>query len=386
MILENCSYLRDARVSKEAQALMGSGFDVVVISPESVSVPSRMIVDKVVIYGFPSLSFPSFKWGYVLEYAYSTVAIIIMTLFLCATVGFDIIHVSNPPDCLVPAMAVYKIFGKRIIYDQHDLSPELYSVIFCCSRSILLPMLYRLEQLSYSMSDHIIVTNESYKTIAMNRGHQPHSKISVVRNGPRVRPAQMLRSSNKGASKPEYIIVFAGVTGYQDGLDYLCYGLASLRNECKRDDFVCMIVGDGGALPYVKRVVCDLELEDKIQFRGWVNDVETYWECLKSADICVSPEPSNGYNDKSTFVKVMEYMSAGKPIVAFDLPETRYTAQSAAVYVKPNDCSEFGRALATLMDDEELRRTMGTAGRERIERKLAWEYSVPALLNAYRAV
>src|SRR5438876_12424828 len=32
-------------------------------------------------------------------------------------------------------------------------------------------------------------------------------------------------------------------------------------------------------------------------------------------------------SDRSTMVKIMEYMSLGKPIVAFDLPEHRFTAR-----------------------------------------------------------
>jgi len=84
--------------------------------------------------------------------------------------------------------------------------------------------------------------------------------------------------------------------------------------------------------------------------------------------------------------KMLVYMALGKPIVAFDLPEHRVTAQQAAVYVKPNDELEFARALAALMDDAERRQAMGSFGRQRVESALAWSYSVPALLEAYRTV
>jgi glycosyltransferase involved in cell wall biosynthesis len=75
-----------------------------------------------------------------------------------------------------------------------------------------------------------------------------------------------------------------------------------------------------------------------------------------------------------------------KPIVAFDLPEHRFSAQDAALYVRPNDELEFARALAQLMDDAKRRRDMGLSGRKRIETELAWQYSVPHLLEAYRRV
>ena len=43
-------------------------------------------------------------------------------------------------------------------------------------------------------------------------------------------------------------------------------------------------------------------------------------------DVCLAPEPSDPYNDRSTAAKVMEYMMLGKLIVAFDLLEHLFTA------------------------------------------------------------
>jgi glycosyltransferase involved in cell wall biosynthesis len=100
----------------------------------------------------------------------------------------------------------------------------------------------------------------------------------------------------------------------------------------------------------------------------------------------VEPGPSNPYNDRSTMLKIMEYMALAKPIVAFDLPEHRFSAREAAWYVKPNDEREFARALAQLMDDPERRETMAAVGRRRVESALAWPHSVPSLLRVYRAL
>jgi glycosyltransferase involved in cell wall biosynthesis len=79
----------------------------------------------------------------------------------------------------------------------------------------------------------------------------------------------------------------------------------------------------------------------------------------------------------------MEYMAMEKPIVTFDLKETRYSAQDAALYVRPNDEKGFAQAIVTLMDDEEMRRQMGKRGRERVERELHWGIVKQNLLNAY---
>jgi glycosyltransferase involved in cell wall biosynthesis len=106
---------------------------------------------------------------------------------------------------------------------------------------------------------------------------------------------------------------------------------------------------------------------------------------LSAADICVAPEPSNPLNDRSTVIKIMEYMAMGKPTVAFDLPEHRFTAGNAAVYARPNDELDYARQIATLMDHPERRARMGQAGRERVEAELAWPHQAGPLLKAYQA-
>jgi hypothetical protein len=107
---------------------------------------------------------------------------------------------------------------------------------------------------------------------------------------------------------------------------------------------------------------------------------------LAATDICVDSSPANPYTDRSTMFKIMEYMALGKPIVAFDLPEHRFTARSAAVYVTPNDEQAFAGALARLMDDPGRRIALGACGIDRIKTHLAWDYSIPNLLSVYRAV
>jgi glycosyltransferase involved in cell wall biosynthesis len=386
MILENCSYLRDARVAKQAKALQEGGYQVSVISPEAGQLPSRVVIEGVTIYGFPRLSVFHGTVGYFLEYAYATFAIAVLSTYVALVRGFDIIHIGNPPDCIILATAIYKLLGKRIIFDQHDLSPELYEAKFSRHNPLLLRLQLRLERISYELADHIIVTNESYRKIALGRGGQAQPKVTVVRNGPELERLHTLKVDRELRKRSSNIIAFVGVVGYQDGLDYLCRALFSLGCDWKKEEFLCIVVGDGDALSSVKSLARTLGIDNKIWFVGWVSDPEVYFRYLSTADICVAPEPSNKYNDHSTFVKIMEYMLAGKPVVAFDLPETRVSAEGAALYASPNDYRDFAAKIATLMGDERLRHSMGKLGRQRVETCLAWQYSIPGLLAAYDRV
>ena len=129
-----------------------------------------------------------------------------------------------------------------------------------------------------------------------------------------------------------------------------------------------------GALVAAERrgEICELVNDD--------NDLRRY---LSSADICVDPDPSNPYNDRSTMVKISEFMALSKPIVAFDLVENRFTAQLAALFVQGNDELAFARGLVELMDDPERRAEMGAFGRRRVEESLAWLHYAPKLVDVY---
>jgi len=86
----------------------------------------------------------------------------------------------------------------------------------------------------------------------------------------------------------------------------------------------------------------------------------------------------------STMIKIMEYMALGKPIVQFGGTEGRFSAQEASLYSDGADhVADFADKILWLLDHPEERVRMGEFGRSRIEKELAWEYSVGKLLAAY---
>jgi glycosyltransferase involved in cell wall biosynthesis len=241
-----------------------------------------------------------------------------------------------------------------------------------------------MERLSCKLADHVIATNESYKEVEMRRGGVPEKDITIVRNGPELdryrecEPDPALREEGKT------VITFAGQMGYQDGVDYLMRALRHLVHDLGRTDFICYLVGGRGeARDELRAMAREFGLEGHVRFTGWVSD-EDWVRYLCSADICVAPDPSNAFTDRSTMIKVMEYMAAGKPVVAFDLPEHRRSAQDAALYVRPNDEMEYARAIAVLMDDPARRHALGEYGRRRVEQELDWHFSAERLVDAYR--
>jgi glycosyltransferase involved in cell wall biosynthesis len=171
----------------------------------------------------------------------------------------------------------------------------------------------------------------------------------------------------------------------QDGVDYMLRALHHLRYTLQRTDFHAVAIGDGDSLEELKALSAELGLTDCVTFTGFISD-EDMVRLLSTVDICLDPNPSSPLNDVSTWIKVMEYMALGKPFVSFALKETRVSAGEAALYAPPNDVAEFAGAVARLMDDEPLRKSMGQIGRRRVEESLNWAVTSQNLVQAYEVL
>lgn len=240
-----------------------------------------------------------------------------------------------------------------------------------------------LEKLSCRLADHVIATNQSYKQFEMRRGHVSEERITIVCNGPDLHRSQPMAPTPRPPGKT--ILGHVGVMRFQDGVDYLLRALHRLVHGLGRTDFFCILIGTGHAWASLKALATQLGLDEYVWFSGLVSDADLV-RYLSTTNICVDPDPSNPFNDRSTMIKMMEYMALGKPIVAFYLPKHRFTARDAAVYACPNDETDFVQQIAALMDNPERRQRMGQRGRERVEMELAWTYQEKHLLEAYRAL
>jgi glycosyltransferase involved in cell wall biosynthesis len=402
MWVEN-HFPQDTRVRNEAALLTEAGYKVAVIALRKPGQPSRETLDGVEVYRVPTLELfkktPSAKinrinlvfvklksfLGYVVEYCYFTLACLTVSAHILVKRGFDVMHAHNPPDTLFLAALPFKLLGKKFVFDQHDLCPELYRSRYSAGEGLYTRILGMFEWCSLKLADVTIATNESYKQIQIERANKDPRDIFIVRNGPNqmrmtpTAPSVRLKAMNKS------ILCYIGSLNPQDGVDYLLRSLRHLLHGLKRSDFYCVIMGTGDSLPDLRALAGNLQLNGCVELTGFVSDEELQAN-LAAADICVDPDPASPLNDVSTWIKVMEYMASGKPIVSFDLKETRFSAQDAAVYVKPNNEIEFAEAIAQLMDRPGVQKKMGTSGRRRVEDELQWAKVGKNLLTAYETL
>jgi glycosyltransferase involved in cell wall biosynthesis len=145
------------------------------------------------------------------------------------------------------------------------------------------------------------------------------------------------------------------------------------------------LLGGGDHVPALQTLTHELQLDEYVTFTGWTTP-ENIMRYLTVADVGLVPDIQNGLNEYCTMIKTMEYMAMGKPMVAFDLAETHFSAQSAALYATPNSVQDFASKVEALLSDGELRLRMGALGRKRVEETLSWAESQRNLLLAYRTL
>lgn len=382
LIVENQAVPFDDRVWKEAQALRDHGYQVTVICPTAGRYPAGYeLLEKVHIYRYPMLWEGSGALGYAFEYFWAILCQMLLAFWVFVRRGFGVIQGCNPPDTIFLVAWPFKVFGVGYIFDHHDVCPELYESKYA-RRDMAYRILWRLESLTFATAKVTIATNQSYKELAIRRGGMKPENVFVVRNGPDLDRFRAVAPKPELKQGKKFLIGYVGTMEAQDGLDLLIDVAAILRDAGRCDlHFTC--VGGGTQLKRLRQMVVDKGLEEWIDFTGRV-PFETLMGVLSTADLCVNPDPPCPLNDISTMIKIMEYMALGKPMVAFDTREGRFSAGEACLYAEgPNPQADFAAKILHLLDHAEERERRGAIGRNRVESELAWKYSVPHLLAAY---
>ena len=383
--VENLSVPFDRRVWRECVALADAGYQVSVISPKGTTTDNnkREKINGISIYRYRIYQSRGGFLSYIIEYLTALIATAWLTTVVFFREGFDVIQICNPPDLLVLTALPFKALGKKVVFDQHDLSPEIYEMHNGgVKRSWVVGVLLFFDRLTYARSDIVIVVNEACRKIAVSRGGKAEQDVFIVRNAPAVDSFRSARPDSSLKCGAKYLITYVGMMGPQEGIDILLRSVRYLAMEYKRNDFHVLMMGNGTVFEAMKDYAKELGISQRISFTGHVG-YDRVMQGIASADVCLCPDPKTPLNDKCSLVKVVEYMSLGRPLVAFDLEEVRNSAGDAALYARPNDEKDFAEKINLLLDRPDLRTSMSQIGRERVLSSLTWEHSIQALYAAY---
>ncbi|TMC19370.1 MAG: glycosyltransferase family 4 protein [Chloroflexi bacterium] len=233
MLVENLPVPADPRVWAEATTLRDAGFQVSIICPKGPikHQEAYICIDRISIYRYQLPASSNNFTSYFAEFGTALLKTFWLSWKVLLRHGFNVIHAANPPDLFFLIGLFYRLLGKKYVFDQHDLAPEMFLVKFhgrlTSTRMLVHKLLLFFEWCSYQVANYVIVTNLSQKSNATQRGRCSPGKVFVVRNGPdlkRLKPVAPETDLKRGR---RYLLAYIGVMGQQDGVEYALHATRS---------------------------------------------------------------------------------------------------------------------------------------------------------------
>jgi glycosyltransferase involved in cell wall biosynthesis len=244
---------------------------------------------------------------------------------------------------------------------------------------------YWAEKLLGSITDAIIVMNDYDEKLC--RTHHiiknPEKIFRIPGIGvdlSRYNPDSSEQAKNQLAaelsiSKDWKIVLFVGRMIYEKGAMVLAEAVK--RILAQRDDVCSIFVGRGPLTDEIQKLAETGKIASHFKLVGWREDV---FIMMKAADIFVLPT----YYYEGLPVSILEAMACSKPVVATQHRgcEDVVVDGQTGFLVPVKQAEPLADKLLLLLDDEQLRRKMGQAGRLRVEQHFELSYCTKKIAEA----
>src|SRR5215210_7961121 len=385
ILVENEAYPTDPRVRREADALASAGYEVTVVCPTSpYAVEREVTLGRVRVLRFHAPPNGRGVIGYLREYGLAIARIGQILVRLRKEAPFTAVIVCNPPDFLIFLPRFLARGTPGLLFDYHDLSPELFEETFA-RRGPIFQLLLVLERFALRTADVVMTVNEPCARLVRGRGRIPANRVFVVGNCPDPRSFFEVEPRPELRNDREHLVLWvgrmSGRAARREGLRILVEAAAELVNHKGRTDVAFALVGGGDVRDELAQEIERLGLDGVVHLPGEM-DVDRLRDYIATADICVSLDRRSPMTDQALVVKVLEYMIMAKPVVQSPLAEMRRICGETTLYVRDGDARDVADRIGELLDDPERRASLGRAARERVLDGLTWPDQVPTLLRA----
>jgi glycosyltransferase involved in cell wall biosynthesis len=200
----------------------------------------------------------------------------------------------------------------------------------------------------YERSDGLICTN-SYIASTIRERYGIDKPLLVLPNG--VDLAAFPATAAAAGSKVEPTVLFIGSLHHWKGIDILLQAVQRLPGVRAK-----IVGGNDSTIKCYSDMALELGIADRVHFDGYVVPARRF-ECMSEADVFILPLRAMSMGGLFTSpLKLFEYMAAGKPIVASDLPATRelLTDGVNAVLVEPESPDALAQGIRGVLENPAL--------------------------------
>lgn len=202
------------------------------------------------------------------------------------------------------------------------------------------------------------------------------SQICVIQNGIDFEDIHNVQP-HKSIEYPS--ILFVGGLSKVKGIDTLLNAVPIIRKKILN---LCLyIAGSGPEENKLKELVKELNIEENVNFLGYVSEIEKY-SYYKSADVCVFPSIYEPFG-----IVLLEAMACGKPVVASNVGGIPFVVEEGktGLLFESGNIEDLADKIMTILENEKLREKMGEAGRERAK-EFTWDKIAERTVEVYKEI
>jgi glycosyltransferase involved in cell wall biosynthesis len=356
----------DPRVRRETEALAKEGYqvDIVALRMEGrseIPVPAA----KISLFTLPMkkqrAGICRYLWEFLVFFIYSF-AFLTWRSF---TRRYKVVQVCNIPDFLIFSAIVPKLFGAKVVFDMHEIMPELFMSIYeLPEKHLLVRLLVFLEKLSVSFADEVIVVTDPIKELLDSRCGSAEKTIVVMNAA----DEDLFRTTLAKAKKERadsFRFYFHGTVSYRFGLDLALEAFAAALSEMPQAEF--WIIGNGPERRNLEAQSRGLGIHDRVSFLGAIphNEIPSW---LDRCDVAVVPIRKDRFLDLAFSSKVPESILKHKPVIMARVNTMEhYFSERALAYFDPYSVEDLACQMQRLYKDKDYR--------SQLVRRAAEEYS-----------
>ena len=232
----------------------------------------------------------------------------------------------------------------------------------------------KLEKATIKNSDKIITISRAMRDILLGCGAGSEN-IEVVCDGVDTEVfhyTDQTQLRRRLAKEAAHVVIFQGVIDPQDGPEIIVNAAREVTGRYPKTVF--WMVGDGTAVPELKRRVLANGLSRSFYFSGWVRqeEVSTY---ISASDIGLVILPDVLSARGRVTLNEFEYWACGIPAIVPELPALEEVVEDGktGLFYDPGNPGDLAKKIGILIEDEEMRRKMGQKGKRMVKEKFQWE-------------